>query len=334
MVVITGAGEKSFIAGADIGEFAGRTPVRPAPCDAQPAHLRRHGDLPQAGHRHDQRLLPGRRLRARHVVRHARRLGEGALRPAGDQPRPDSRAAAARSACRASSASATPMRMILSGDMIPAPLKPRTIGLVDLVFPAEELRAKTLELAQKIAVQEPAHAQGRQGGGARQPAAADRGRDPLRARPLLPLLLDPGQGGGRRGVPREATGAVDRSLSATMTSAPHADLLRWREEFPILARTTYLINNSLGAMPRRVHDEVALFAQAWDERGVRAWHEGWWEMSVDHRRPARADRSASTPGACLDAPERLRGGAPVLLLLRLSRRSATASSTPSSTSRA
>jgi len=74
---------------------------------------------------------------------------------------------------------------------------------------------------------------------------------------------------------------VDGPLrEAVATGAPHSDLLRWREEFPILARSTYLINNSLGAMPRRVYGEVERFARAWDERGVRAWHEGWWEMSV------------------------------------------------------
>ena len=33
-------------------------------------------------------------------------------------------------------------------------------------------------------------------------------------------------------------------------------LLKWREEFPILAKKTYLINNSLGAMPRKVRDGV------------------------------------------------------------------------------
>jgi kynureninase len=64
-------------------------------------------------------------------------------------------------------------------------------------------------------------------------------------------------------------------------AAPHADLLRWRDEFPILARTTYLINNSLGAMPRGVRDELERFAGAWETRGVRAWHEGWWEMAVE-----------------------------------------------------
>jgi kynureninase len=62
--------------------------------------------------------------------------------------------------------------------------------------------------------------------------------------------------------------------------APHDDLLALRSEFPILEHTTYLINNSLGAMPRAVHDDVAAFARAWGERGVRAWHEGWWEMPV------------------------------------------------------
>jgi len=65
------------------------------------------------------------------------------------------------------------------------------------------------------------------------------------------------------------------------TTAPHQDLLSLRAEFPILERTTYLINNSLGAMPRGVEDELAAFARAWGERGVRAWHEGWWEMSAE-----------------------------------------------------
>jgi kynureninase len=64
-------------------------------------------------------------------------------------------------------------------------------------------------------------------------------------------------------------------------SAPHEGLLALRSEFPILERTTYLINNSLGAMPRAVHDELETFARQWETRGVRAWHEGWWEMAVD-----------------------------------------------------
>lgn len=58
------------------------------------------------------------------------------------------------------------------------------------------------------------------------------------------------------------------------------DLLAWRKEFPILDRTTYLISNSLGAMPRGVYSNLQAYADSWAERGVRAWEEGWWEMAV------------------------------------------------------
>jgi kynureninase len=57
-------------------------------------------------------------------------------------------------------------------------------------------------------------------------------------------------------------------------------LLAWRQEFPILSRTTYMISHSLGAMPRRTADRVREYADTWAERGIRAWEEGWWEMPV------------------------------------------------------
>ena len=57
-------------------------------------------------------------------------------------------------------------------------------------------------------------------------------------------------------------------------------LLRFREEFPILACTTYLVSNSLGAMPRAVPAALAAYAEEWATRGVRAWAQGWWEMPV------------------------------------------------------
>jgi kynureninase len=58
------------------------------------------------------------------------------------------------------------------------------------------------------------------------------------------------------------------------------ELLKWRAEFPILDRTTYMISNSLGAMPRGVYDGLRSYADSWAERGLRAWEEGWWEMAV------------------------------------------------------
>jgi len=60
-----------------------------------------------------------------------------------------------------------------------------------------------------------------------------------------------------------------------MTADP---LLEWRAEFPILETCTYLVSHSLGAMPASARASVREFLDAWDKRGVRAWHEGWWEI--------------------------------------------------------
>lgn len=57
-------------------------------------------------------------------------------------------------------------------------------------------------------------------------------------------------------------------------------LLRFRDEFPILATTTYMVSNSLGAMPRTVPQALADYTDEWAARGVRAWSEGWWELPV------------------------------------------------------
>jgi kynureninase len=55
-------------------------------------------------------------------------------------------------------------------------------------------------------------------------------------------------------------------------------LLSWRADFPILDTCTYLVSHSLGAMPQRTERYLAQFAHEWGARGVRAWHEGWWEI--------------------------------------------------------
>lgn len=57
-------------------------------------------------------------------------------------------------------------------------------------------------------------------------------------------------------------------------------LLAFRPEFPILERSTYLVSNSLGAMPRSVADKLAEYVDDWAELGVRAWSKSWWEMPV------------------------------------------------------
>ncbi len=77
--------------------------------------------------------------------------------------------------------------------------------------------------------------------------------------------------GAQGGVPRAtAAGAPDR----------FAPLLALRAEFPILQNTTYLVNHSLGAMPRAVFDRLREYAEMWATRGIRSWAEGWWTSPV------------------------------------------------------
>ncbi len=79
---------------------------------------------------------------------------------------------------------------------------------------------------------------------------------------------------------------------APQPAAPDDLAARWRGEFPILARTSYLVSHSLGAMPRAVPDRLRAFAEQWAARGVRAWAEGWWTSAVD-----AGDRIARLIGA-------------------------------------
>jgi kynureninase len=58
------------------------------------------------------------------------------------------------------------------------------------------------------------------------------------------------------------------------------DLTAYRDRFPILRETTYLINHSLGAMPAAAEERLAEYAHVWKTRGIRAWAEGWWEMPL------------------------------------------------------
>ncbi len=58
-------------------------------------------------------------------------------------------------------------------------------------------------------------------------------------------------------------------------------LLAFREEFPILEKTSYLVSNSLGPMPRTVPEKLAEYARDWGDLGVKAWNRGWWELPVE-----------------------------------------------------
>src|SRR5256885_1817713 len=89
-----------------------------------------------------------------------------------------------------------------------------------------------------------------------------------------------GEGAGydRCATPRYAP-ALPRSGRRRRAAANADPLLRYRSRFPILSSTTYLISNSLGAMPKDAEDDLAEYARTWTTRGVRAWAETWWGMA-------------------------------------------------------
>jgi kynureninase len=58
------------------------------------------------------------------------------------------------------------------------------------------------------------------------------------------------------------------------------DPTAYRERFPILAETTYLITHSLGPMPAEAERRLAEYAHTWRTRGIRAWGEGWWDLPL------------------------------------------------------
>ena len=85
---------------------------------------------------------------------------------------------------------------------------------------------------------------------------------------------------GRQGS-RVSSGASGKGSGKSDRGRLHDPLLAFREEFPILEKTTYLVSNSLGPMPRTVPEKLAEYARDWGDLGVKAWNRGWWELPVD-----------------------------------------------------
>ena len=152
-VVITGAGEKSFVAGADIQEFEGRSPFDQREAMSFPRIFDVMAGFPKPviamingfclGGGCEMAMSCDMRIASDKA-----RLGQPEIKlgliPGGGGTQRLPRIVGMGQA----------MRLILTGDMIPAD-EAKDMGLVDLVFPADELRAKTLELASKIAAQSP-----------------------------------------------------------------------------------------------------------------------------------------------------------------------------------
>ena len=60
-----------------------------------------------------------------------------------------------------------------------------------------------------------------------------------------------------------------------MSSVPHPELERWRDEFPILQTHAYLNSCSLGALSRRSMGYLGEFQGLWNTMGASAWYELW-----------------------------------------------------------
>jgi kynureninase len=82
-------------------------------------------------------------------------------------------------------------------------------------------------------------------------------------------------------LPERASEERQQLAISSGQSQQRDPLLAFREEFPILQTTNYLVSNSLGPMPRTVPERLAEYGRDWGELGVKAWSRGWWEKPVD-----------------------------------------------------
>jgi enoyl-CoA hydratase len=153
VVVITGAGEKSFIAGADIGEFAGRTPFDQRHAMRSPRIFDVMASFPKPVIAMINGFCLGGGCELAmscdlRIASEKARFGQPEIKlgliPGGGGTQRLPRLVGTGNA----------LRLILTGDMIDA-AEAKSMGLVEMVLPHEELRAKTLELAQKIAAMSP-----------------------------------------------------------------------------------------------------------------------------------------------------------------------------------
>jgi enoyl-CoA hydratase len=153
VLVLTGSGEKAFVAGADIGEFASRSPLEQRAAMAPPRVFETIAECPKPviamingfalGGGCELALACDLRVAAEEA-----RLGQPEINlgiiPGGGGTQRLPRAVGSGQA----------MRLILTGELVSAAEALR-IGLVDLVYPAAELRERVLEIAARMAEKSP-----------------------------------------------------------------------------------------------------------------------------------------------------------------------------------
>ncbi len=153
VVVITGSGEKSFIAGADISEFEGKTPVSQRATFFERTLFNTIDTFPKPviamvngfclGGGNELALACDLRICSENAKFSQPEINLGIMPGGGGTQRLTRLIGEGRS-----------MEMMLTGDMIDAETAHR-FGLVNHVYPADQLEAETMKLAQKIAAKAP-----------------------------------------------------------------------------------------------------------------------------------------------------------------------------------
>jgi enoyl-CoA hydratase len=153
VIVLTGSGEKAFIAGADIGEFEGRSPFDQRHAMRTPRIFDVMASFPKPviamingfclGGGCELAMSCDLRIASERARFGQPEINLGLIPGGGGSQRLPRLVGLGHA-----------LRLILGGDMIGA-AEAREIGLVELVVPAEELRPRTLELAAKLASKSP-----------------------------------------------------------------------------------------------------------------------------------------------------------------------------------
>ncbi len=153
VVVITGSGEKAFIAGADISEFAGQTPVTQRDLFHERTFFNSIDTFPKPiiamingfclGGGNELALACDIRVCSENSRFSQPEINLGIMCGGGGSQRLANLIGEGRA-----------MEMLLTGDMIDAATALR-FGLVNHVHPSAELESKTMELAEKIAEKAP-----------------------------------------------------------------------------------------------------------------------------------------------------------------------------------
>lgn len=153
VLVITGAGEKSFVAGADISEFEGQTPVTQRNAFHEPSLFNSIDAFPKPviamingfclGGGNELAMACDIRMASENAKFSQPEINLGIMCGGGGTQRLTHLVGEGRS-----------MEMVLTGDMIDAATA-KKFGLVNHVFPVDQLEAETMKLAGKIAEKAP-----------------------------------------------------------------------------------------------------------------------------------------------------------------------------------